>query len=188
MSHPIQRKDVGLGVELISRHLFQDHRGTFSEIWNSNEFGKVGLDFRPQQFALSHSKKGVLRGLHIQAPSQLKLICLVSGHTFHVGVDLRAGSKTFGQHVCVELTPRGGEGLLLPKGFAHGFVALEESTIGYLCDEIHQAKTDWSIRWNDPSLAIDWPIVEPVLSERDSEALSFKEMCGLLETKTCGSF
>ena len=104
MSYAIQRTEVGLGVELISRHLFQDHRGTFSEIWNNHEFAKVGLDFTPQQFALSHSKKGVLRGLHIQSPSQLKLICLVSGHTFHVGVDLRPESQSFGKHVCVELS------------------------------------------------------------------------------------
>lgn len=168
-----------MGIELISRYTFHDHRGTFSEIWNRREFQKIGLDFDPQQFALSHSGKGVLRGLHIQDPSQLKFISIVSGHTFHIGVDLRPGSETYGEYVSAELTPGNSEGLLLPKGVAHGFLALEDSTICYLCDELHEVKTDWSVRWNDPTLAIPWPVENPILSERDKTSMSFEEMLAL---------
>jgi dTDP-4-dehydrorhamnose 3,5-epimerase len=168
------------GVFVIEPNFFGDHRGYFMEAFNLADFeSKIG----PIQFIQdneSKSKRGVLRGLHLQLPpySQAKLVRVIEGVVLDVIVDLRKDSKTFGEHLTIELSDENRKQLFIPRGFAHGFVVLSETArFSYKVDNAYSPQSETGIRWNDHSLAIDWKIdaAEVILSEKDKQLLSFEE-------------
>lgn len=161
------------GPFIIEPRLFGDARGYFFESFNAREFSQqTGLDVAFVQDNESRSSRGVLRGLHFQKPpyAQSKLVRVVEGRVVDVAVDIRKGSPTYGRHVAVELTGDNHRQFFVPKGFAHGFVVLSEVALfQYKCDEFYHPEAEGAIAWNDPTLAIPWPIGadEVLLSERD---------------------
>jgi dTDP-4-dehydrorhamnose 3,5-epimerase len=157
-------------VLLITRDRFADSRGWFTELHNEASLRDVGFNVRFVQDNLSLSAPGVLRGLHFQVgPAQGKLVSCVRGRIFDVAADIRPGSPTYGQHVAAELSADGGESLWVPPGFAHGFavVGSEPALVLYKVDQHRSAEGERGIVWNDPTLAIPWPIEHPHLSDRD---------------------
>ena len=157
-------------VLLLKRDRFADLRGWFTELHNEASLQAAGFTVRFVQDNLSSSAPGVLRGLHFQRdPEQGKLVTCLSGRIYDVAADIRPGSPTFGQHVAVELTADGGESLWVPPGFAHGFVVVgsEPALVTYKVDQHRSATGERGIIWNDPTLAISWPIERPQLSDRD---------------------
>lgn len=157
-------------VLLITRDRFADSRGWFTELHNETNLRDAGFDVRFVQDNLSLSAPGVLRGLHFQVgPGQGKLVSCVQGRIFDVAADIRQGSPTYGQHVAAELSADGGESLWVPPGFAHGFavVGSEPALVTYKVDQHRSATGERGIIWNDPTLAIPWPIEHPHLSDRD---------------------
>ena len=158
-------------VLLIKRDLFADSRGWFTELHNEVNLREAGFNVRFVQDNLSLSAPGVLRGLHLQVdPAQGKLVSCASGRIFDVAVDIRLDSPTYGQHVAAELSAEGGESLWVPPGFAHGFfvVGNEPALVLYKVDQHRSAEGERGIIWNDPTLAIPWPVEHPTLSERDA--------------------
>jgi len=157
-------------VLLLKRDRFTDSRGWFTELHNEASLQAAGFNVRFVQDNLSRSAPGVLRGLHFQRdPEQGKLVTCLAGRIYDVAVDIRPGSTTFGQHVAVELSADGGESLWVPAGFAHGFVVLgsEPALVTYKVDQHRSPTGERGIIWNDPTLAIPWPIEIPHLSDRD---------------------
>jgi dTDP-4-dehydrorhamnose 3,5-epimerase len=158
-------------VLLLKRDRFADARGWFTELHNEAALHEVGFDVRFVQDNLSYSAPGVLRGLHFQrSPEQGKLVTCLSGRIYDVAADIREGSPTYGQHVAVELSADRGESLWVPAGFAHGFVVLgsESALVMYKVDQPRSVAGEGGLIWNDPALAIPWPIARPMLSERDA--------------------
>lgn len=168
------------GVYIIEPKVFNDARGYFMEAWKQAEFndhiGKV--DFI--QDNESKSSYGVLRGLHYQKGdlSQAKLVRVIKGKVLDVAVDIRKSSPTFGKHVMVELSEDNKRQFFIPRGFAHGFLVLsEEAIFTYKVDNPYAPQAETGIRWNDPDLAIEWPIdfSEVQTSEKDLKQPFFKE-------------
>lgn len=167
-------------IVIIEPTVFEDDRGWFMESFNEGRFHrelhKLGLPIPPRfvQDNHSYSKKGVLRGLHYQLPphAQGKLVRVIQGAAFDVAVDIREGSPTFGRSVGVELSAINNRMLWIPEGFAHGFVALEEEThFLYKTTDIYSKESEACLRWDDPSLAIDWPLEGvPILNKKDQLA------------------
>lgn len=164
------------GVKLITPKRFGDSRGFFSETYKAKELAEAGLDLDFVQDNHSYSAaKGVLRGLHYQKPphAQDKLVRCTRGRVWDVAVDIRKGSPTFGQYVGAELSAENWVQILVPKGFAHGFVTLEENCeIQYKVTDYYVPESDANIRWDDPVLGVDWKI-DPssvTLSEKDAAA------------------
>jgi dTDP-4-dehydrorhamnose 3,5-epimerase len=164
-----------LPVQLIRTKRFSDDRGWFSETWNQAKLAAVGIDaaFCQDNHSLSRPV-GTLRGLHFQAPphAQAKLVRCVAGSIWDVAVDLRAGSPTFGQWVAATLSADNGDQLFIPAGFAHGFVTLEpDSEVIYKVDAYYAPECDGGIAWNDPDIALPWPLPQagPVLSGKDGQ-------------------
>lgn len=160
------------GVYIIEPRVFNDARGYFFEAWKKEEFeeqiGKVEFI----QDNESKSSRGVLRGLHYQkgACSQAKLVRVIKGRVLDVAVDIRRSSPTFGQHIMVELSEENKRQFFIPRGFAHGFLVLsDEAIFTYKVDNPYAPQADGGIRWNDPELGIEWPIVadEVLTSEKD---------------------
>jgi len=152
--------------------VFGDSRGYFMESYNKRTLLEVGIDLNFIQDNQSSSKKGVLRGLHFQnAPhAQSKLVRVLNGSILDVVVDLRKKESTFGKHFSIELSAKNRKQLLVPKGFAHGFVVLsEEAEVFYKCDEYYHPASDGGILYNDPELCIDWKFdsEEVTLSGKD---------------------
>jgi dTDP-4-dehydrorhamnose 3,5-epimerase len=166
--------DAGLGCTLVEPQAFGDSRGVFFESWNQSRWREHGLDLEFVQSNVSHSRRGALRGLHYQWPlAQGKLVSVLEGEVQDVAVDIRRGSPTFGQHVSVLLSGDNRRLLWIPEGFAHGFVVLSERAIfHYLCTTHYKREDDAGVRWNDGRLAINWPVSEPLLSDKDA-ALPF---------------
>lgn len=160
------------GVLLIEPDVFEDARGYFMETFNSRRFESAGIPGRFVQDNHSRSAHGVLRGLHYQEPRpQGKLVRTVRGEIFDVAVDIRRGSPTFLRWTGAELSDRNRRMLWIPPGFAHGFcVTSDEADVIYKCTELWNGDADRVIRWDDPAIGIDWPIAEPVLSEKDATA------------------
>ena len=160
------------GTVIIEPRIFRDDRGFFAEQWHAERYAGHGLPGRFVQDNISRSHQGVLRGLHFQNPHpQGKLVSVLAGAVYDVAVDLRLGSPTFGQWTGVELSARNHRQFYIPEGFAHGFVALEDDTIvHYKCTALYAPGTEQSLRWDDPTLAIDWPIDTPILSPKDAAA------------------
>jgi len=160
---------------LITPNVFTDERGYFMEFYNQKKIEKV-IKTQFVQDNESLSNKDVLRGLHFQKPpySQAKLIRVVSGSILDVAVDLRKDSETFGKHFKHVLSGDNKKQLYIPKGFAHGFLCLENKTIiNYKCSNFYHAQNEASIRWNDTDLNIDWGIENPILAEKDKLAENF---------------
>jgi dTDP-4-dehydrorhamnose 3,5-epimerase len=169
------------GVLEIVPARFGDARGFFSETYNAARLAEAGVDlvFVQDNHSLS-GRRGVLRGLHYQLPprAQDKLVRVVRGAIFDVAVDIRHGSPTFSRWVGVELSAEKWNQLLVPKGFAHGFVTLTENTeVVYKVTDYYSPEHDRSIRYDDPDIAIDWPIasVDLQLSEKDLAARHLAE-------------
>lgn len=173
----MQIEDTGLeGVKLITPKRFGDHRGFFAETWNAKAFADAGisLDFVQDNHSLSE-KIGTVRGLHFQAPphAQAKLVRCGKGALFDVAVDIRKGSPTFGHWVGYELSYDNGKQLLVPAGFAHGFMTLQPATeIVYKCSNVYAPAAEGALRWNDAAISIAWPLasIAPVISDKDSDA------------------
>ena len=160
------------GVFIIEPKVFCDARGYFMEAWKKQEFEEhIGkIDF--VQDNESKSSYGVLRGLHYQKGgfSQAKLVRVIKGKVVDVAVDIRKSSPTFGQHVAVELSDENKRQLFIPRGFAHGFVVLsQEAVFTYKVDNVYAPQADGGIRWDDPTLHIEWPIypADVLTSEKD---------------------
>ncbi len=166
------------GLLLFEPRVFEDGRGAFMECYHADRYRAHGLDVEFVQDNLSRSKRGVLRGLHFQKRyPQGKLIWVVRGTVYDVAVDLRPGSPTFGQHAAVELSEANGRQLYVPPGFAHGFCALSDrADVFYKCTDVYHPDDEGGLRWNDPALGIDWPIAEPILSERDRQHPTLAEL------------
>ena len=161
-------------VLILTPARFGDTRGWFSETFNAGRFAQAGVTLDWVQDNHSYSAAvGTLRGLHFQRPphAQDKLVRCTRGAIFDVAVDVRLGSPTYGKWVGVELTPENGKQLFVPKGCLHGFVTrLEDTEVQYKCSDVYAPECDGSIRWNDPFLAIDWGVANPVLSAKDQLA------------------
>ena len=168
------------GVFIIEPKVFQDARGYFMEAWKQAEFDEhVGRTVFIQDNE-SKSSFGVLRGLHYQKgdASQAKLVRVIKGKVLDVAVDIRKSSPTFGQHVMVELSEENKRQFFIPRGFAHGFLVLsDEAIFTYKVDNPYAPQCDAGIRWNDPELAIEWPIDPSVVqtSEKDLKQPLLKE-------------
>jgi dTDP-4-dehydrorhamnose 3,5-epimerase len=147
-------------VAIIQPTVFKDERGFFLETYNRQELAEVGVCEEFVQDNISHSGKGVVRGLHYQAEkAQCKLVRVVQGRIFDVVVDIRKGSKTYGQHIEIELSSKDPGMLYVPIGFAHGFMALADNTVVmYKVSDYYAPEHDSGIRWNDPDLGIQWPV------------------------------
>ena len=160
------------GVVILEPEVFGDARGYFFESYSQRKFDEQVRPVRFVQDNESHSRYGVLRGLHFQKGrySQSKLVRVVRGRVLDVAVDIRRGSPTFGRHVAVELTEDNKRQFFIPRGFAHGFAVLsDEATFQYKCDNPYAPESEGAIAWDDPALAIDWrlPAGEILLSEKD---------------------
>lgn len=159
------------GPVLIEPKVFGDERGFFLESWNRDTFAKAGLDLDFVQDNHSRSSRGVLRGLHYQKPfPQGKLVRVVKGSVFDVAVDIRRSSKNFGRWVGMELSAANQRMLWVPPGFSHGFLTLEDDTeFLYKCTDFYRPEYEHCLRWNDPALAINWPVADhpPELSAKD---------------------
>ena len=168
------------GVWIIEPKVFNDARGYFMEAFKEEEFrAKIG-DVHFVQDNESKSSFGVLRGLHYQKGeySQAKLVRVIKGKVLDVAVDLRRSSPTFGKYVSVELSEENKRQFFIPRGFAHGFLVLsEEAIFTYKVDNGYAPQAEASIRFNDETIGIDWPVAESqfILSEKDGHAVSFKD-------------
>ncbi len=174
-------------IRIESRHLddvlvvvpdiFQDSRGFFSETFRADQFEALGLPTQFLQDNHSRSTRGVVRGLHFQwAPPMGKLMRVTIGSAFLVAVDIRKGSPTLGQWVGIEASADNRKCVWAPAGFARGFCALSDVTeIQYKCTGIYNGKAEAAIRWNDPAIGIQWPIADPIVSDKDRNARSLAD-------------
>lgn len=153
------------GPKIIKTQIFKDSRGFLKEVYRKKLFSKIDFPFD----VMSHSKKNVLRGLHIQTTKpQAKIITVTHGKIFDVAVDLRKKSKTFGKYVSLLISDKDDYSFYIPKGFAHGFVCLsKECTINYKCSEYRNAGSEKTLKWDDTVVNIKWPIKKPLLSNKD---------------------
>ena len=145
---------------IIEPQLFKDDRGFFYESYNKNNLDKLLISFLSK--TMNQNLKGVIRGLHFQAPpfEQTKLVRCVSGKILDVAVDLRTNSKTYGKSFSIELSSENNKQLFVPKGFAHGFQVLSEiAIVNYKVDNFYNPKSDSGIIWNDKDLSIDWNLI-----------------------------
>ncbi len=160
-------------VKLLEPHVFGDDRGFFLESWNARTFAAAGIEANFVQDNHSRSAKGVLRGLHYQINSpQGKLVRVVSGAVYDVAVDIRRSSPTFGRWAYCELSAENKLQCWVPAGFAHGFLSIQDGTeLIYKCTDFYAPDAERSLRWNDPDIAITWPlkgIDAPILSAKDA--------------------
>jgi dTDP-4-dehydrorhamnose 3,5-epimerase len=171
--------EAGLpGVLLVEPDVFGDERGFFMESYNRRRYAEQGLDAEFVQDNLSYSARGVLRGLHFQNPNpQGKLVSVLEGEVFDVAVDIRVGSPTFGQWTGVTLSAANKRQFYVPEGFAHGFLVTSEAALfAYKCTDFYNPAAEGGALWNDPEVGVDWPVEEPVLSEKDRNAPTLREL------------
>jgi dTDP-4-dehydrorhamnose 3,5-epimerase len=164
-------------VVVVEPKVFGDERGFFLESFQAKKFAEAGLPDRFVQQNRSRSAKGVLRGLHYQLPphAQGKLVHVAAGEVFDVAVDVRRSSPTFGKWVAATLSAENHRALYLPPGFAHGFYVLSDTAdVEYEVTDFWSPPSERSIRWNDPTLGVAWPITTPpILSPKDAAATLF---------------
>ena len=161
------------GVRIVTPKVFRDARGYFMETYNATRYKDAGIGADFVQDNESRSQKGVLRGLHWQAAphTQAKLVRVIQGAVWDVAVDIRAGSPTFGKFAAVTLSAENGRQFYVPRGFAHGFLVLEDDTLfSYKCDNLYAPTSERGMRYDDPSIGIPWPDlgVKFLLSEKDT--------------------
>lgn len=161
------------GLLIIEPRVFGDDRGFFLETWSQQRYQEAGIHADFVQDNLSFSRRGVLRGLHFQNPqAQGKLVYVLQGEVFDVAVDIRRGSPTFGKWHGLILSGDNKRQFWVPAGFAHGFCVTSETALfAYKCTELYAPQHEKSIRWDDPTLAIDWPATNPQVSDKDRQAL-----------------
>jgi len=167
------------GPLLISLKSFKDDRGFFVERFNERNFKAHHLPHSFVQDNFSRSEPGVLRGLHYQLdPSQGKVVSCLNGKIYDVIVDIRKESSTYGQHLGVELSGDNPQHLWIPQGFAHGFCVLgnKAADVLYKVDNYYAPASEVCLLWNDPDLAIDWPLPKPILSAKDQKGILFKSI------------
>ncbi len=166
------------GALILEPQVFGDSRGFFYESYHQSRYHEAGVREDFVQTNVSRSAKGVLRGLHYQWPNpQGKLVSVLEGEVFDVAVDIRQGSPNFGQWIGVMLTAENHRHFWIPAGFAHGFCVLSEfATFTYQCTALYDASADAGVRWNDADIGIDWPISEPLLSDKDGKTPLLKDI------------
>jgi len=166
------------GLLIVEPKVFGDARGFFLESWNRLRYAEAGLNADFVQDNVSFSRRGILRGLHFQNPQpQGKLLQVLLGEVFDVAVDIRRSSTTFGKWHGLVLSGENKRQFYVPSGFAHGFAVLSETALfQYKCTELYSPKDEMAIRWDDPDIGIQWPLKEPLLSERDSKALRLRDV------------
>ena len=159
-------------ILLIEPRVFADERGKFFEMWQEERYRSKGMELRYVQDSVSRSARGVIRGLHFQHPhDQGKLVSVLHGSAWDIAVDVRIGSATFGKWVAEELSDANHRQLWIPPGFAHGFQALAEDTVfSYKVTDTYHPESERTIRYDDPALAIPWPLANGIVSPRDAAA------------------
>jgi dTDP-4-dehydrorhamnose 3,5-epimerase len=166
------------GVLKIEPQVYKDERGFFSETYSMKRYKESGIDVDFVQDCHSRSSKNVLRGLHYQLNNpQGKLVRVTKGSVFDVAVDIRVGSKSFGQSTWTNLTDENHTQLYIPPGFAHGFCVLSDYVdFEYKCTDFYNPEDEGCINWEDVDLEIPWPITKPIVSAKDNSALPLKEV------------
>lgn len=166
------------GLLIVEPKVFHDNRGYFYESYQQEKYSETGIDVNFVQDNQSRSVKNTLRGLHYQVnPGQAKLVRVLTGEIFDVAVDIRHESPTFGQWVGEVLSAENKRQLYIPVGFAHGFCVLSDiAEMHYKCSEYYSPKDERGILWNDETLGIEWPVINPILSERDLNHPFFKDI------------
>jgi dTDP-4-dehydrorhamnose 3,5-epimerase len=168
------------GVVIVEPAVFEDPRGYFLETYHAGRYAEGGIRGPFVQDNFSHSVRGTLRGLHYQLErAQGKLVMALEGRIYDVAADIRKGSPTFGRWVGVELSGENKRQLYIPPGFAHGFCVLSDTAdVLYKCTDVYSQKDERGIIWNDPALAIAWPVTTPLLSDKDRAYKRLSEMDG----------
>ncbi|MFN2611810.1 MAG: dTDP-4-dehydrorhamnose 3,5-epimerase [Solirubrobacterales bacterium] len=166
------------GLLLLEPAVYSDDRGFLVEVYRAESWAAAGVDLDFVQENHSRSRGRTLRGIHFQtSPGQAKLVRCLRGKIWDVAVDLRKGSPTFGQWEGYELSDENHRQMLVPVGFGHGFCALSETAdVGYKLSSYYNPETEKGIAWDDPEVGIEWPLEDPLLSERDSSAPSLLEI------------
>jgi len=165
-------------VLLIEPRVFGDARGSFFESWAAARYSDAGIAGPFVQDNVSRSRRGILRGLHLQHPhGQGKLLSVLEGEVFDVAVDVRVGSPRFGHWVGEVLSAENHRQLWVPPGFAHGFCVLSDDAIfHYKCTDTYHPECELTLAWNDPALAINWPIAAPTLNDKDAAGLHLADI------------
>jgi len=166
------------GVVIIEPEAFEDGRGYFMETYQEARYRDFGIRVRFVQDNLSFSSKGVLRGLHYQYPhAQDKLVQVIVGEVFDVAVDIRMGSPTYGQWTSALLSDKNHRQLFVPVGFAHGFLVLSETAyVLYKCSDYYSPESEGGVLWSDPDLAIQWPVLHPLVSPKDESHVLLRKI------------
>lgn len=167
-------------VKVVNPFIATDERGAFVKDYSRKQLMEMGIEHELKEVFYTYSKKGVIRALHFQLnKTQPKLVRVVKGSVYDVVVDLRKGSDTFGKWQGFELSDENRKEILIPAGFGHGYLVLEESIVSYKCAEDFYGEYDSGIKWNDEDIAIDWPLErvnnDIILSEKDQNLMSLKE-------------
>ncbi|QQS61398.1 MAG: dTDP-4-dehydrorhamnose 3,5-epimerase [Candidatus Moraniibacteriota bacterium] len=169
------------GLLVFTPDIYKDERGFFFESFNSYRYQEeIGIHFSFVQDNVSQSNRGVIRGLHFQKKphEQGKLVSVLFGRVWDVAVDIRPKSETFGKWFGLELSGENHKQFWIPPGFAHGFIALEDNTIfSYKCTDVYSPECEGSLLWNDPTIAISWPMEKNavIISKKDAVSMTFKE-------------
>jgi len=163
---------------ILEPDVFNDNRGFFYELYNEKKYKAFGIKHKFVQDNFSNSKKHVLRGLHFQKKdSQGKLVSVINGEVFDVVVDIRKDSKTYGRYISVNLSSKNKYQLWIPKGLAHGLLALTDNVdFLYKCTDFYNPAHEETLIWNDPEININWPISNPTMSSKDLEGKLLKEI------------
>jgi dTDP-4-dehydrorhamnose 3,5-epimerase len=166
------------GLVILEPKVFGDDRGFFMETWNLRKYQDAGIRNPFVQDNISVSRRGTLRGLHFQNPNpQGKLVSVLQGEVLDLVVDIRRRSPTFGKSEAIQLSCDNKRQFYIPPGFAHGFLVLSDTAMfHYKCTEFYSPKDEMTIRWNDPALCIQWPMDNPIVSEKDAKGLLLKEV------------
>ena len=166
------------GVLIIEPRAFEDKRGFFMETYHKKRYGQSNISCIFVQDNLSHSVRGILRGLHYQLQHpQAKLVQVINGAIFDVAVDIRQGSPTLGKWSGAHISDKNRRQIFVPEGFAHGFCVLSETAdVIYKCSDFYAPDDEEGILWSDPSICIDWPISDPLLSDKDSKYPYLKDV------------
>lgn len=162
------------GVLIVEPRVFGDERGFFYESYHAERYRDAGIPTAFVQDNLSLSRRGTLRGLHLQHPNgQAKLVSVLQGEVYDAAVDVRVGSPHFGQWTGAVLSAENRRQLYIPSGFAHGFCVLSEQALfSYKCSELYHPECEMTVKWDDPRIGIEWPVDQPLLSAKDLQGVA----------------